>query len=513
MRPHGGDPAAGDFADFLGARWPAMVHTLVLLGVPSGVAESVVADALGVCRRSWPRLRALSDTDVAAYRELLDALAARRRTSWWEGASTECVLPAEVEAELDRLTAGERLSLVLEHVAGLDAQQVAEVLDQPAGAPVAGRLGELVHRCANELPVAPVPEARTLVPGSRPGGARRRVTLLAVVVLMGLMGVLVWSGLRDDAPTPTGLGPAPYAPSARTAEVAWYANGELHLRDVVLRLPALRHLVEVGGGAVYGDQAGRVVLVCTDGTRALLGTKDPEMPIAVSPAAGWVAWVDQAGTSPQLVVYDVAARAVLASLALPVRQRQDARPIAIDGGRVYYADAAGEHVWDPESAAGSPVGTVEEEKLLDVSSGSRVVQYLVNAVRTAVPFSTRAIVEPGVGAELSDDGNLVLTRTPEDGSGFGRVRIFDNRSGAPVATGLDDEAEVAIAARLSGPGDPEDPRSAVTYIVARLQDHPDDVRAGTFVGPLELRRCSLGTGRCTTLERFRDAGSTPLLAR
>lgn len=513
MRPRGENPAEGDFAAFLAARWPAMVHTLLLLGVRSGVAESVVADALGVCRRSWPRLWGFSDIDVAAYRELVDALAAWRPTSWWEDPSAERVLPAEVEAELDRLTTGERLSLVLEHVAGLDAQQVAEVLDRPPARPATGPLGELVHRCANELSVAPAPEATTLVPGSRPGRSRSRVTLLAAVVLVGLVGALVWNGLRDDAPTPTGLGPAPYEPSARAAEVAWYANGELHLRDVVLRLPALRDLVEVGGGAVYGDQAGRVVLVRTDGTRAQLGTKNPETPIAVSPAAGWVAWVDQAGMSPQLVVYDVTARAALASRALPVRQRQDARPIAIDGGRVYYADADGEHVWDPESAAGSPLGTVEEEKLLDVSSGSRVAQYLVNAVRTAVPFSTRAIVEPGVGAELSDDGNLVLTRTPEDRSGFGRVRIFDNRSGAPVATGLDDDTEVAIAARLSGPGDPENPRSAVTYIVARLQDHPDDVRAGTFVGPLELRRCVLGSGRCTALERFRDAGSSPLLAR
>ena len=108
--------------------------------------------------------------------------------------------------------------------------------------------------------------------------------------------------------------------SGNPAEVAWYAEDVLHLAHATYVLPTLRDLAVLGAGAVYGDVDGRVVHLADDGTRTLLGTKDPTAPLAASDPLGWVAWVDPAGANPRLLVYDVGQADIIGELDLPGQQ-------------------------------------------------------------------------------------------------------------------------------------------------------------------------------------------------
>ena len=115
-----------------------------------------------------------------------------------------------------------------------------------------------------------------------------------------------------------GLVPVDPQRSPNPAEVAWYAEDVLHLAHATYVLPTLRDLTVLGAGAAYGDDEGRVVYLADDGTRTLLGDKDPVVPFATSDALGWVAWVDPDGPHPRLFVYDVGQAEIIGQLDLPV---------------------------------------------------------------------------------------------------------------------------------------------------------------------------------------------------
>ena len=74
--------------------------------------------------------------------------------------------------------------------------------------------------------------------------------------------------------------------------VVWYADGQLHLDHTVLAVEGLRDMTRVGNGVVYGDDEGRVVYAADDGSREVLGHKDPEVPVAATDETGWAAWVE-----------------------------------------------------------------------------------------------------------------------------------------------------------------------------------------------------------------------------
>ena len=74
-----------DFTGYVGARWPSLVRTLVLLGCPIDLAPDVVTEGLARCRRGWRETAEHDDLEVVVHRAVLEAWDERRRESWWTG--------------------------------------------------------------------------------------------------------------------------------------------------------------------------------------------------------------------------------------------------------------------------------------------------------------------------------------------------------------------------------------------------------------------------------------------
>ena len=499
-----------DFAAYLAARWPPLVRTLVLLGCPQHVAEDVARSALAECQDSWDRVRRADDVDAHVYRTVLACRRDRLRGPWWEEpAPTGTRAPDEdqdglqlrdLEATLDRLTPDLREVLVLHHVADLDEEQVAGVLDIPPGT-VARRLdraGALVDerdlRGASEaVEVLAPPSEEALARSDHPRRRLRPAVTAAALAVAVAAGAGAWLGTREPD------GPAPDPPNVthveNTAGVTWWSRGVLHLRHVQLPLPGVVDLAEVGGGAVVGDAGGAVSFVAADGSRTQLGHKVPEQPMVVSDDHDWVAWVDPWIGSPQLVVYDVDARRELAHRALPAEGdgfASQSHPIALDQDRVFYADQRGE--WEWPLPDGVPV-RVTQSGLLDVRRAVRVSQTDPAAIEMVQPFFSVAFTRAGRGARISPDGTRVLTRAvPTDG--VGTVRIYDARSGELLWSGLWPR-ETVVAATL-GPDD------GVTYVIAH---------SGYLSATYELRTCHLDERACSTVVTVPQTVVPPVLPR
>ena len=145
----------GDFAAYLAARWPVLVHLLVLLGGRPDEAEDAVRVGLARDYADWAWISGSDDPDVYVFRGVLDAWH-RRGGRWWDaapGGTEREPAPglAALERELDRLTGAERLALVLRFATGLGEQQVARVLDAPPAA-----VAELVDRALARVDLAAV---------------------------------------------------------------------------------------------------------------------------------------------------------------------------------------------------------------------------------------------------------------------------------------------------------------------------------------------------------------------
>lgn len=141
-----GDPA--DFSAYVVARWPTLVRTLVLLGCDPVRAEDVARRGLARAHPSFDRVQREEDVDVHVYRTLLETWRhARRGEHGGSGAGAGPVAPVPVppdpvgldaetreallrdlETALARLPVDLRLVLVLRHAAGLDEEQVSDVL-------------------------------------------------------------------------------------------------------------------------------------------------------------------------------------------------------------------------------------------------------------------------------------------------------------------------------------------------------------------------------------------------
>jgi hypothetical protein len=290
---------------------------------------------------------------------------------------------------------------------------------------------------------------------------------------------------------------------ANPSNVAWYADGRLHLEHVILDLPGVRQFEPVWTGAAYGDEQGRVVFVTNAGVRTLLGHKDPGTPLVVSDSHGWVVWAE--ADRPRLVVKELSSFGTVATRELAPAQDEDrARPVALVADTVYYEDGAGAHGWTVTSGHNLDM---EADGLLDVSLRLGVFQAGHNELRASSPYSLESALSlPGTGAALSKDGRLLLTRDASEQTSFGPVVIYDTYKGKDLSVGLG-PGDVALAAELG-------PDRTVTYVVARSEDRPEnaDFLRSSFSGQLELRTCEVDTGRCESLERFPSTGSRPLLA-
>ena len=501
----------GDFQRFVGARWPGLVRTLVLLGCPPGLAPDVVADGLGRCRRGWGETVEHDDPDVVVHRAVIAAWEERLRGTWWTGLRprSESDWPAPDLPDLDRMTPAERTGLVLRRFAGLDPAQAVAIAGREAGAALPPEPDSTTLRVAVEGMVVFVPDPGDPAVDAAPWWWRRWTGAGAGLVALALaLGGGTWWAERDaddGGRQPVGLSAVDPQRSRNPAEVAWYADDVLHLANATYVLPPLRDLAVLGAGAVYGDVDGRVVHLADDGVRTLLGTKDPVAPLAASDPLGWVAWVDPAGANPRLLVYDVGQADIIGELDLPdsrsgPQEEPDTRPVAIDQQTVYFVTAEGTRAWRPTRDP-SFIEDLEPPPLVDVSSANRMYQLDNERIRLDQPFFNVVYDVPGRGGELSADGNHAWTRSPDDGS----VLVYDTRSGERVDVQPPEDLTVADVVLA--------PEGAITYLTV----DPDGfaTKEGNDSNPIrgELVTCQLDAGDCAAPASLVLDSEAPILAR
>jgi hypothetical protein len=410
------------------------------------------------------------------------------------------------------MTPSVRTALVLRRYAGLDASQAAAVAGREAGAEIpASPDATDLRAVADGVPVFAPPDEQTLT-GTRPPWRRRRgvlavAGLVVLALVLGAWAVVAGTGPAelDEEATSVGLDPVDPQRSPNPAEVAWYADGVLHLANATYALPTLRDLAVLGAGAVYGDDTGRVVHLADDGSRTLLGTKDPVVPFATSDQLGWVAWVDPAGANPRLLVYDVGAGQVVGELDLPEsrsgpQEEPDTSPVAIDQETVYFVTADGARAWRPTRDPGF-VETIQPTRLLDVASANRVFQIGNEVILVDQPFIAEQVTMPGRGGELSADGNHVLTHAPADGE----LLVLDVRTGDRVDVRPPDDADVVDAVLA--------PAGSVTYLTIDPEGFAS--QEGSDSNPIqgELVTCALDDGACEVLATMVLDSEAPILAR
>ncbi len=427
--------ADADFMVYVAARWPALVKQAVLLGVRPEDAAEATTDALSRCRRDWGRTSRDENVDALVQAELQLAVRRRPRTS---------------EDGREQL-----------------ARELL-VLAPPT-------LEEIAHQ-------ASVNNRATL----------RRAALVSVPLLLVGLGVGIYLGTTGDDPKPTPSDDEVLENAVSSREdnpapgVTWYADGQLHLDHTVLEVVGLRDMTRIGTGVVYGDDEGRVVFAADDGSRAVLGHKDPDVPVAATDETGWAAWVETGGDRPRLVVKEATTGNDVESLVVD----DGSQVVAADGGTIYYTDSAG--AYEVVVGVGTVIVPITPRDLLDVRSRIRAFQVDAGSVEVVQSFFGVEFQVQGQGAALSPDGNLVATRLPDTD----QVALYDTRSGEALPTGVPDGDHVVTYA----PGD----RLTVTYVV----------EPQSFGGELELVSCEVTTtAQCVVAARIPDQGDPPVLAR
>ena len=281
--------------------------------------------------------------------------------------------------------------------------------------------------------------------------------------------------------------------------VIWYADGKLHLDHAVLDVEGIRDMTRLGNGVVYGDDEGRVVYAADDGSRLLLGHKDPDVPVAATDETGRAAWYDPDTEQVHLV------DARTGNVILQADVDDAPEVVAVDGDVVYLVGADGARALLPTGSTSEiPVSPAD---LLDVRSRIRVFQKDPGTIQV-VQSAFNAVFElPGVGADLSPDGDLVATHGPDGG-----VVAATTPAAAPSCDGgLGEGAEVlavapfnrGVASRTSSPG--------------RRRHAAAHLRAGTTSAAgswtWSRRRLDPGAGTLRRMHSFRQVdvfGSAPL---
>lgn len=358
---------------------------------------------------------------------------------------------------------------------------------------------DLFRRASESIEVSSVPLEEIVGAARAERVRRRRRALVGVAVAALVVGVATWLSTRSSS-EPDSLGPLEVRRAPNPVDVAWYAGGRLHLDDVTVALPALTDLVELNGGAVYGDHEGTVAFVAADGERRLLGHKDPDTLLVGSTAQAWVAWIEP-GEDRRLVAYDVSTGEVVDTRDLPAG---DAQLIALDQHRIFYRDSAGAYAWTP--------GVDSAERLVrgglvDVESATRVYQE-GRRIDMVQAFFSVDFERPGIGALLSPGGTHVLTRRPDGaatrvGAPY-RPLLYDARSGDALDTGVG-RGERAVDATF---GD----NLETVYLVAQVADLAGGSDLDGNIDPLlVLRSCSIG-GQCHDVAPVQTGTDRPLLA-
>lgn len=497
-----------DFTRYVGARWPSLVRTLVLVGCPADLAPDVVTTGLARCRRGWREAAERDDLEVVVHRSVLLAWEERLRGRWWTGLRTraedEWKLPDLTE--LDRLTPEVRAGLVLHRFASLDLARVVAVAGREAGGtlPDAPDAADL-RTTAEQVVVYAPPDEQTLARARTGAPRRRRGVVTGVMAVALVLGAGTWLAERDsgddgrDAP----LGAVEPTRTTNQADVAWYSEGVLHLTNATYPLPQLRQVSLLGAGAVYGDTEGNVVLLADDGVRKRIGTKDPQAPLVASDEDGHIAWVDVSGSVPRLLVYDLSQGRVITDLDLPPSdtgpdEATDTRPVAFDDKHLYYMTATGWGRVAPGQAEPEETGPGD---LYDVSSSKRLYQLDERNVSLDQPFFSISLPVPGRGGELSADGHFAFTRSPDDA----RILVYDTRTGALVDVAPPNPDNVVDAVL--------DPPLAITYIDVDADGFAKLEGSDSNRVKAEIVTCQLDDGECGTPLTIVLDSERPILAR
>lgn len=491
-----------DFTGYLGARWPSLVRTLVLLGCPMELAPDVVTAGLARCRRGWREASEHDDLEVVVHAALLDAWDERLGETWWHGLRPpdDDAWPLPDLSVLDRLTPEVRAGLVFRRFSSLDAAQAAAIAGREAGGPLPHTPDAPALRAMADSVVvyAPPPDAG-LVDSLAVRRRRRVLPIVAVlVVALALGGGTWWANRVSDNADRDGSVLRPVEPSVErnAAEVAWYAEGVLHLTSASYPIPGVRQFAVLGAGAVYSDADGAVVHLADDGTRTVLGTMDTFDPLVASDTRGQVAWVTGDASSPRLVVYDLGQAGIVGELDLPPsltdpKDVNDTRAVAFDADRLYYLTSRGWGAWVPGEAERDEAGSGD---LYDVSSRTMLFQVDSETIALDQPLFNIVFNRLGRGGELSADGDYALTRGPDDGA----VLVYDTRSGdrLDVAPPSPDGVIDAVLA----------PAGAITY----LTQDPDSTPVAGQIVTCQLGRLELG--QCGTQVTFMIRSEDPHLA-
>lgn len=409
-----------------------------------------------------------------------------------------------VDEGTDRATAEEQATAGLARVRGRwrDLHDDHDVDEQVLALVIGGRdpgrgqrfLTSLeVERDPDELPLREPPVAEIV---ERARAARRRTALrwgalaLALVLVAGVAWLVVQRAQR-----PPGVHEA-----RNPLPVAWYYDGRLHLADVVVERPQVTQLVSVRGGVVTEDTRGRITLVEDDGHTHDLGRTRPGARIAVDRDRHLVAWAGTVGGRPAMVVDDVVTGEVVRTHPMP---HGDSEPLAIDQGRVLLT--SGDEAYEWSFAVGSQEMNRVVRTVLDSADGATVSQatrYELQVLRSYV----NVLRLPGRGADLSPDGQRLLTYRP--GSG-GQPLLYDAAHGSRLDVGVP-ESQHAVAATF-GPGN-----SLVLALRHDANQHTGDESLRlSESGPVLLAQCRPGmVPACETLTQLAgDTAYPPVLAQ
>jgi hypothetical protein len=486
-----------DFAAYVAARWASLVRTVVLIGCPRSAAADVVLTGLARCSDGWDRLQRSDDVEVHVHRTVLIAWHHRRRhdSPAPEPAPTDEV--AEVEPLLAELSPEQRETLVLRVLAGLDPDQVADVLDvgvdtvleRVPGAPSE----ELVRVAAASIEVPPPAYDDVAVRARSQRRRRRRVLLASVTAGLVVVGLGAWAGAALSRESVRERS-AHVERVLNPAGISWYAAGRLHLREVVVEIPGITDLVGVGETVVYLDEDGIVGQVGRDGTVLEVGVAIPGSRLLGSIDQGWAAWVEPGDPVARLVVWDVTDAVEVGGIQV----EPTVRPIAIDGGMLLFDTDHGGLSWAPPDADPEELPPVD---LLDQASGTRVFQR-DERIEIVQPLFGLSFLRLGEGAQLSFGGRYVLSREPgasEEGEGF-RPLLYDTRTGAAVESGVGPDEQVVAAAFSQ--------LQQVVYLV-------EDAEGGGDDDLLVLRSCEPGedgTVACQDVAPVETDGGAALFA-
>ena len=395
-----------DLSTFASARWAPLVRTYVALGPGVEHAARLAETTLG--RVVLDHRRDGSDADDRLAEAVVETWRDEGRT-WWRDAPAPHAPGAawgRLEAEVDRLGQDDRLALALGAGLRLSDDSVRDLLDvEPASV-------DLVERSAVALAglaIAPRPEG-SLAP--QPARGRRRGRVVTVAVLVLVLVAAAWNVVTDDDGSP---GPGRVQGAENPLPAAWYADGRLHLDDVVVVMPGVVSLAAWTGGAVTADADGRLVAVDDDGAITAVGTTRPGAAYDLEPRLGLLAFIDTApaGGTAAVNVIDVSTGET--RLRQQVAGAQ-ARVVAMDGPVVVQADRRG-YTRTHIRTALTKVNTtlIPDRGLIDLAGGSRLFlrEGTLTADRTDEDPSLTdrpARLEGVEDAGLSDDGRYAWVR-------------------------------------------------------------------------------------------------------